>query len=73
MTRKDGEFHIAVVRLLEDGSIIRLLPDGRTQLLTPKVEYAKLDATTEADIARQEAEDDTDVAIITGQYIRLER
>jgi|tagenome__1003787_1003787.scaffolds.fasta_scaffold19890081_2 hypothetical protein len=46
------------VRLSEDGSIVRVFPDGRTELVAPQVDRAKLEATTGADIARQEAEDE---------------
>ena len=38
--------------------MVRILPDGRTVQITPRVDREKLDATTEEDIARQEAEDD---------------
>lgn len=46
------------VRLEQDGTMVRILPDGRTVPITPSVDHEKLDATSEEDIARQEAEDD---------------
>jgi hypothetical protein len=46
------------VRLAEDGSMVRVFPDGRTESVAPQVDRAKLEATTEADIALQEAEDE---------------
>jgi putative transcriptional regulator len=53
--------------------MVRVLPDGRTEPVTPRVDRAKLEATTEADIARQEAEDEVASAIRAGQYVRSVR
>jgi putative transcriptional regulator len=61
------------VRLAEDGSMVRVFPDGGTEPIVPQVDYAKLNATTEADIARHEAEDEVACAIRAGQYVRAVR
>jgi putative transcriptional regulator len=61
------------VRLTEDGSMVRVLPDGRTEPVTPQFDRAKLEVTTETDIARHEAEDEVASTIKAGQYVRAVR
>jgi putative transcriptional regulator len=45
-----------------DGRVYQLLPGGRKRLMKPKVDWAKVDATTEADIARHIREDEAAAA-----------
>jgi putative transcriptional regulator len=45
-----------------NGNVYRLLPGGKKRLMKPRVDWAKVDATTEADIARHIAEDDAEAA-----------
>lgn len=40
-----------------DGTVVAVLPDGRATPLRARLDWSQVDATTEADIARQEAED----------------
>lgn len=58
MFGRSGDTETMRVRLEQDDTMVRILPDGRTVQITPRVDREKLDATTEEDIARQEAEDD---------------
>lgn len=45
-------------RLAPDGAATQILPDGAELRIAAKTDWAAVDATSEADIARQAAEDD---------------
>jgi putative transcriptional regulator len=47
-------------RLKNDGTVVEILRDGSERPLVPEVDWARLDATTEAEIAAQIAEDDAE-------------
>lgn len=47
-------------RLREDGRVARLLADGSEAPVAPQADWSRIDATTEDDIARHQAEDDAE-------------
>ncbi len=47
-------------RLREDGHVARLLADGSEAPMPPQADWPRIDATSEADIARHQAEDDAE-------------
>lgn len=47
-------------QLAPDGTVRRHLPDGAVSVVEARTDWAVVDATTEADIARHAAEDDCD-------------
>ncbi|MCA7120919.1 MAG: helix-turn-helix domain-containing protein [Acidibrevibacterium sp.] len=47
-------------RLREDGHVARLLADGSESPMRPQADWSRIDATTEDDIARHQAEDDAE-------------
>jgi hypothetical protein len=55
-----GTDRITRARLKDDGTVVEVMPDGSERPLAPKVDWAKIDATTEDEIARQIAEDEAD-------------
>ena len=60
-------------RLREDGTVARILPDGSEQVLEPQVDWARVDATTEAEIAAQAAADDAEAMRDAAAYARRVR
>jgi hypothetical protein len=48
-------------RLKDDGTVVEILRDGSERPLVPQVDWARVDATTEEEIAAQIAEDDAAV------------
>lgn len=60
------------VRLMPDGSLVRER-DGVLDTLVPRVDRARLAATTEAEIAGQEAEDETEARDAAAAYARRVR
>jgi hypothetical protein len=47
-------------RLKDDGTVVEVLRDGTEQPFAPQVDWARVDATTEEEIAAQIAEDDAE-------------
>jgi putative transcriptional regulator len=47
-------------RLKDDGTVVEVLRDGSERPLGPEVDWARVDATTEAEIAAQIAEGDAE-------------
>jgi hypothetical protein len=45
-------------RLKDDGTVVEVLRDGSERPLVPEIGWARVDVTTEAEIAAQIAEDD---------------
>ena len=56
---RDEAIAMVNVRLMPDGRLVRER-DGVVETLTPRVDRARLAATTEAEIAAQEAEDEAE-------------
>jgi putative transcriptional regulator len=48
------------VRMDADGTVVEIMPDGTARCLAPSTDWSRVDATTERDIARHEAEDTTE-------------
>lgn len=60
-------------RLRTDGEVVRLLADGSEAEMPAQADWGRIDATTEADIARHQAEDDTaarEDAAAWARYVR---
>jgi putative transcriptional regulator len=51
---------MGTTRLKDDGTVVEVLRDGSEQPLTPQVDWSRIDATTEEEIAAQIAEDDAE-------------
>jgi hypothetical protein len=47
-------------RLKDDGTVVEILRDGSERPLVPQVDWARVDATTEEEIAAQIAEDEAE-------------
>jgi putative transcriptional regulator len=60
-------------RLKSDGTVVEILRDGAERPLTPQVDWARIDTTTEQDIARQIAEDDAEALRDAAAYARRVR
>jgi len=58
---------------MPDGTLVRLLPDGGTAPMTARADEAKLDATTDTDIVRHMAEDETAAMRDAAAYARRVR
>ena len=66
---------VITVRMKDDGTLVEVLPDGSERPLVPKVDWARVDATTEAEIAAQIAEDEIEAmrdaaAVAKGSLVR---
>ena len=60
-------------RLKDDGTIVEVLRDGSERPLAPQVDWSRLDATTEEQIAAQIAEDDAEAMRDAAAYVRRVR
>lgn len=60
-------------RLKDDGTVVRILADGSEQVLEPQVDWTRIDATTEAEIAGQIAEDEAEAMRDAAAYARRVR
>jgi hypothetical protein len=60
-------------RLKDDGTVVEVLRDGLEQPLVAKVDWARIGATTEAEIAAQIAEDDAEAMRDAAAYERRVR
>ena len=58
------------VRIEDDGAMVEVLPDGSERPLVPEVDWARIDATTEAEIAAQIAEDEAEAMRDAAVYAR---
>jgi putative transcriptional regulator len=47
-------------RLRNDGALVEILRDGSERPLAPRVDWARIDATTEAEVVTQIAEDEAE-------------
>jgi putative transcriptional regulator len=60
-------------RLRDDGTVVEILRDGAERPLVPEVNWSRVDATTEEDIAAQIAEDDAEARRDAAAYARRVR
>jgi putative transcriptional regulator len=60
-------------RLKGDGTVVETLRDGSERPLAPQVDWQKIDATTEAEIAAQIGEDDAEAMRDAAAYARRVR
>ena len=60
-------------RLKEDGTVVEVRRDGSERSLVPQVDWARVDATTEAEIAAQIAADDAEAMRDAAAYARRVR
>ena len=60
-------------RLKEDGTVVKILRDGSERTLAPQVDWARIDATTEDEIAAQIADDDAAAMRDAAAYARRVR
>jgi hypothetical protein len=66
----NGSKTVTTARLKGDGSVVEVLQDGSERPLTPDVDWARIDATTEAEIAMQIAEDEAEAMQDAASYAR---
>jgi hypothetical protein len=60
-------------RLKDDGTVVEVLRDGSERPLARDVDWARVDATTEAEIAAQIAEDQAEATRDAAAYARRVR
>ncbi|WP_207459143.1 helix-turn-helix domain-containing protein [Azospirillum sp. SYSU D00513] len=63
----------AKAELKPDGSVTHFGPGGHTAPAVAGIDWAKVDATTEAEISRQAAQDDAEAALDAAAYARRVR
>src|ERR1051326_3999199 len=71
--RPARESSVVRARLEPDGSMVEVLADGGTRPIRPRTDWSIVDATTDADIARQQLEDDAESARDAGVWVRSVR
>jgi putative transcriptional regulator len=71
--RAKGADMVTRARLKNDGTVVEILRGGAERPLTPQVDWARIDATTEEEIARQIAEDDAEAMRDAASYARRVR
>jgi putative transcriptional regulator len=57
-------------RLKDDGRVVEILRDGSERPFVPQVDWARIDATTEEEIAAQIAEDEAEAVRDAAAYAR---
>jgi putative transcriptional regulator len=60
-------------RLKDDGTVVEILRDGSERPLVPQVDWARVDATNEEEIAAQIAEDEAEAMRDAAAYVRRVR
>jgi hypothetical protein len=60
-------------RLKDDGTVVEVLRDGSERPLARDVDWARVDATTEAELAAQIAEDEAEATRDAAAYARRVR
>ena len=60
-------------RLKDDGTVVEVLRDGSERPIMPEVDWARVDATTESEIAAQIAEDEAEAMRDAAAYARRVR
>jgi putative transcriptional regulator len=69
----NGGFMVTRARLKDDGGVVEILRDGSERPLAPQVDWSRVDATTEAEIAAQIADDDAEAMRDAAAYARRVR
>jgi putative transcriptional regulator len=69
----NGDFMITRARLKKNGTVVEILRDGSERPLVPEVDWARVDGTTEEEIAAQIAEDDAEARRDAAAYARRVR
>jgi hypothetical protein len=64
---------VSKARLKDDGTVVEILRDGSERPLVPQVDWARVDATTEEEIAAQIAEDEAEAMRDAAAYVRRVR
>jgi putative transcriptional regulator len=64
---------MAKARLKADRTVVELLPDGSERQVTPRRDWSRADATSEAEIAAQIAEDEAEAMRDAAAYARRVR
>jgi hypothetical protein len=64
----NGGFIVTKARLKDDGSVVEILRDGSERPLAPQVDSERIDATSDAAIAAQIAEDDAEAMRHAAEY-----
>jgi len=64
---------IVRVRLEPDGSTVEILSDDETRPIRPRTDWSAADATTDADIARHQRDDDTEAVRAAAAWARSVR
>lgn len=60
-------------RVRDDGTVVEILHDGSERPFASQVDWSRIDATTEQEIAAQVAEDDAEAMRDAGAYARRVR
>jgi putative transcriptional regulator len=69
----NGDVIVPRARLKDDGTVFEILRDGSERLLVPEADWARIDATTDEEIAAQIAEDDAEAMRDAAAYARRVR
>jgi hypothetical protein len=69
----NGDATVTRALLKDDGTVVEILRDGSERPLVPQVDWARIDATTEEDIAAQIAEDEAEARRDAAAYARRVR
>ena len=64
---------VTKARLKDDGTVVEILRDGSERPLAPQVDWSRIDATTEEEIAAQIAQDDAEAMRDAAAYARRVR
>jgi putative transcriptional regulator len=64
---------VITARLKDDGTVVEILRNGSERPLAPQVDWSRIDATTEEEIAAQIAEDDAEAIRDAAAYVRRVR
>jgi putative transcriptional regulator len=56
-------------RLEPDGTVTELLLGGARRAISPRADWVRIDATTDAEIARHGAEDDAEAARASAAWV----
>jgi putative transcriptional regulator len=64
---------MAKARLKADRRVVEILPDGSEREVTPRIDWSRIDATSEEEIAAQIAEDEAEAMRDVAAYARRVR
>jgi hypothetical protein len=60
-------------RVKDDGTVVEILRDGSERPFDPRVDWARVDATTEEEMAAQIGEEETEAMHDAAAYVRRRR